>query len=88
MLRGRGRAYAPLQFLLEAEIPVVSLDVASHRRAVRLMQQYQDLPMDYADATIVVMAEALNITTIFTIDRRGFLTYAPPRGSKFQIMPE
>jgi predicted nucleic acid-binding protein len=88
ILRGRGRASAPLEFLLEAEIPIVTLDVASHARAIRLMRRYEDLPMDYGDATLVATAEALGVTEVFTTDRRGFATYAPPRGSKFLVHPD
>jgi hypothetical protein len=88
MLRGRGRAYAPLDFLLEARIPIVALDVPGHRRAVRLMQRYQDLPMDYGDASLVVSAEALDVLAIFTLDRRGFSTYASPRGARYTVLPE
>mgnify|MGYP003519719854 CR=1 FL=1 len=42
--------------------------------------------MDYADATLVLLAEALNVNEILTLDRRGFSAYrikrkqAPPRG--------
>lgn len=88
MLRGRGRAHAPLDFLITAGIPIDGLDVAGHRRAVRLMQRYQDLPMDYGDASLVVTAEALGASTAFTTDRRGFSTYASPCGVRFTILPE
>ena len=37
---------------------------------------------------LVVLAEALDITEIFTGDRRGFLKYRPPRGERFQLLPE
>lgn len=86
--RGRGRAYAALEFLLEAGIPIVPLDVPGHRRAARLMRQYRDVPMDYGDASLVVLAEVLGITTVFSLDRRGFSTYAPPRGSSYTLVPE
>lgn len=44
-------------------------------RAFRLIDQYEDHPMDLADASLVVAAEALRTTRIFTIDRRDFLAY-------------
>jgi predicted nucleic acid-binding protein len=44
-------------------------------RAFRLMDQYGDHPMDLADASLVVAAETLRTTKIFTIDRRDFLAY-------------
>jgi uncharacterized protein len=33
-----------------------------------LMEQYRDLPMDLADASLVAAAEALNLKRIFTLD--------------------
>ena len=32
------------------------------------MSQYQDLPMDFADATLVVLAEEIETDTILTTD--------------------
>ena len=87
VLRATGNAFAPLEFLLAAGIPIEPLNSAGHRRAVRLMQQYQDLPMDYGDATLVVLAEALGIGDVFTTDRRGFTAYRAPRAARFRIFP-
>jgi predicted nucleic acid-binding protein len=37
--------------------------------------------MDFADATLVLLAEALGVRDILTLDRRGFSTYRTrPRG--------
>jgi hypothetical protein len=43
--------------------------------AVSLMEKYADTPMDFADATLVLLAEALHVHDILTLDRRGFSTY-------------
>jgi uncharacterized protein len=39
------------------------------RRACALMRQYADVPMDFADASLVVAAETLGINRIITFDR-------------------
>jgi predicted nucleic acid-binding protein len=39
------------------------------------METYADHPMDLADASLVVAAEALASRRIFTIDRNDFETY-------------
>jgi predicted nucleic acid-binding protein len=44
-------------------------------RAFELMERYADHPMDLADASLVVAAEELRCTKIFTIDRDDFATY-------------
>ena len=49
---------------------------------VLLMEQYADLPMDLADASLVVAAEALTATRVFTIDRQDFLTDRVRRGHR------
>lgn len=48
---------------------------AELREAVTLMERYADTPMDFADATLVLLAEALDVDEILTLDRRGFSTY-------------
>jgi uncharacterized protein len=39
------------------------------------MQQYADLPMDLADASLVILAEQLGEGRIFSVDQRDFNTY-------------
>ncbi len=43
--------------------------------AVSLIEQYRDTPMDLADATLLLLAEALRVRDILTLDRRGFSAY-------------
>lgn len=43
--------------------------------AALLMERYADAPMDFADATLVLLAEGLGVADLATLDRRGFLTY-------------
>ena len=87
VLRGGGPPERPLEFLLAAGIPVLSIEHAGRRRAVALMKRYADVPMDYADATLVVLAEALRVRQVFTMDRRGFTAYRPQGGGAFEILP-
>ena len=42
---------------------------------VKLMEKYCDTPMDFADASLVLLAERLQIYAICTLDRRGFSTF-------------
>jgi predicted nucleic acid-binding protein len=45
------------------------------RAAADLMQRYADTPMDYADATLVLLGEDLGLNEILTLDRRGFRVF-------------
>lgn len=86
-LLGRAGRSLPLELLLAARIPIVTLERAGHEHAVRLMRRYDSVPMDYADASLVVVADALGIHKTFTLDRRGFRTYRRGDGSAFEILP-
>jgi predicted nucleic acid-binding protein len=55
--------------------------------AVSLMEKYADTPMDFADATLVLLAEETGAGEIFTLDRRGFSTYRTRKGKAFRIIP-
>ncbi|MFQ5702730.1 MAG: type II toxin-antitoxin system VapC family toxin [Gemmatimonadales bacterium] len=85
--RGGASAGLPLEFLLAARIPILGLELHLHRQAARLMTHYADLSMDYADATLVVLAQALQIATAFTTDRKGFAVYRAAHNREFDIVP-
>lgn len=52
-------------------------------RAFELMEQYDDHPMDLADASLVVAAEAIQTRKVFTLDRSDFETYRVRRGHRY-----
>jgi uncharacterized protein len=52
-----------------------------------LMHRYADRPMDFADATLVHIAEREGLNTILTIDHDDFETYRIGRNAKFRILP-
>jgi len=54
--------------------------------AARLMEKYADTPMDFADATLVLLAEDLGVLDILTLDRRGFSTYRTSKGKPFRLV--
>lgn len=53
---------------------------AELRRAAKLMAGYRELPMDYADATLLLLADRLDLDDVLTLDRRGFSAYRSPQG--------
>jgi uncharacterized protein len=52
-----------------------------------LMARYADRPMDFADATLVHVAEREGLRTILTIDHADFETYRIGRNAKFRVLP-
>jgi len=51
-----------------------------------LMETYSDTPMDFADASLVVAAEVLGITRIFTLDSH-FYAYRINGKTPFEVIP-
>jgi predicted nucleic acid-binding protein len=85
--RGRARASLVIDFLLDADVPILSLDRAAVRHAARLMDRYVAVPMDFADAALVTLANGLDLSTVLTTDRRGFRAYRTAGGKAFRIFP-
>ena len=54
---------------------IFDLETTHIDRMITLMEKYADLPMDMADASLVVLAEQLNSGRILTVDRRDFSVY-------------
>ena len=76
-----------LDMLLDLEIPIVSIEHRGLRTAARLMDQYSSVPMDFADATIVALAEVFGIHRVLTLDRRGFSVFRSAIGERFDVLP-
>lgn len=74
-LRSRAIALVPIG---EDEVPELE----------SLMKQYGDRPMDFADATLVLLARRLGIRTILTVDHNDFETYRIQGRQPFRILPE
>jgi predicted nucleic acid-binding protein len=45
------------------------------------------LPMDFADASLVVACERHDVTHVFTLDRKHFSIYRPKHTRSFQLLP-
>jgi len=57
------------------------------RAAADLMSKYADTPMDYADATLLLLAEDLGVSEILTLDRRGFTVFRTRSRRALRLMP-
>jgi uncharacterized protein len=55
-------------------------------RMPALMEQYFDLPMDLADASLVALAEERRLGQVFTLDA-DFRVYRLPSGQAFEVVP-
>jgi predicted nucleic acid-binding protein len=55
-------------FVIEGGVDIASLLATDLPRFRSLMSKYSDLPMDLADASLLVIAERLGIDRIYTLD--------------------
>lgn len=71
-----------MEFVSEGGLSLLFLDEETLLRCFELMAQYADAPMDFADASLVAMAESRNSRKVFSIDRSDFATYRIKRGHR------
>jgi uncharacterized protein len=73
---------------LDAELVKIDFRVENHvNRIITLLQRYENVPMDYADACVVVMAEQekYRAHTILTVDDTDFNIYRRNGREAFNI---
>lgn len=76
-----------VDFLLASQTEVHECtSVARLTEAAELMAKYQDTPMDFADATLVLLGETSKTNAVCTLDRRGFRTYRTRRRLAFKLV--
>jgi uncharacterized protein len=69
-------------FLMKGGATIHRPTDAEIERSFELMERYRDLPMDFADASIVAAAETLRARQVFTLDARHFGVYRARRGHR------
>jgi predicted nucleic acid-binding protein len=83
----RNGGAACLDFVLEGGALLVPSSDLSIKRCRTLLEKYADLPIDFADATLIVLAEELNTDVVFTFDS-DFRIYRIRGRKHFRIVPE
>ena len=73
---GRGRAAALIRVEPVYDYPMIS----------KILDRYADLPCDYADATLIELAERTGVAAIATIDQRDFSIYRTRGRRRFRIL--
>jgi len=74
-----------LEWIYRGGVEICPIEVAAIKRIKQLMLKYAELPMDFADACLVYLAEKLKMDTILTIDR-DFSIYRIRGRKKFKII--
>jgi uncharacterized protein len=85
--RELGESKSVWRLLSSGAIEILSIANHELRDIQRLMFDYADHPMDFADATLVHIAAREGISLILTIDYSDFETYRIAGRKRFIILP-
>lgn len=58
-----------LKWIIIGGIEVFEVQKGHLSKIIELQKKYSDLPMDFADATLLIAAESLDINKVFSIDK-------------------
>jgi predicted nucleic acid-binding protein len=83
----RREVEAAWRFVRSGAITIAPLANADLPEIDHLMARYRDRPMDFADATLVHLANRESLTTVFTVDHDDFQTYRIDGRRRFRIVP-
>ena len=75
-----------LDFVIESLVELIPSDRAGLKRTKDLMTKYADLPMDYADASLVSLAMETGINRIATFDKKDFGIYSLAGTKEFIVV--
>jgi uncharacterized protein len=90
LIRHRGSAQAARAFLRDVaagRFLVAGLSPEEHALAARLDEQYADLELGLADASVVVLAKRFRTTRLLSFDERDFRAVTPLGGGHFTLLP-
>lgn len=73
--------------IIDGDFRLESLTAVDLPRILELMRQYADSNIGFVDASIVAVAERLNIRQVITLDRRHFGLIRPRHCLTFTILP-
>jgi predicted nucleic acid-binding protein len=66
----------------------VDVTTADYERMAELVEQYADFPLGGTDASLIAIAERLEVTKVATLDRRHFGSIRPGHTDAFTLLPE
>ena len=56
-------------------------------RIAELVHAYRDLPLGSVDASVIALAERLDVATVATLDLRHFSVVAPQHCERLELLP-
>lgn len=76
-----------LTALAEGDFQTVDLTSTDYRRMAELVEQYADFPLGTTDASVIALAERLDVREVATLDRRHFTVVRPRHVDALTLLP-
>jgi predicted nucleic acid-binding protein len=76
-----------LDAIAEGELQLEDLERNDYARTSELVTIYADLPLGMVDASVVAVAERLDVREVATIDHRHFSVVRPRHVDAFTLLP-
>ena len=76
-----------LRSVAAGELRRVDLTDTDWDRVLELVETYADLDLGLVDASVIVVAERLGVTTLATINHRDFTVVRPRHTDAFDLIP-
>jgi predicted nucleic acid-binding protein len=73
--------------LVNSNVIIEGINKTDLKKVAEILTQYADSELDFVDATIVAIAERMNITKILTLDQHIFSIINPQHCANFEILP-
>lgn len=85
---GQRAESAFLRALGNGDFELTELLPRDSERMAELVEQYADLPLGTTDASVIALAERLEVAEVATLDRRHFSVVRPRHVSALMLLPE
>ncbi len=86
-VRGASPEASFLRSLVTGDFRLEPIGPTDVSRAAELVETYADLRLGMVDATVVAVAERLNVAELATLDRRHFTVVRPAHTAAFTLLP-
>ena len=73
--------------VVAGEFKHVAITAADLARTAELVRTYADLPLGAVDASVIAVAERLNLTDVASLDRRHFTVVRPKHVNALNLLP-
>ncbi len=84
---GPGREAAFLRLVIDDAVSVVDLNDQDWQRCVELIETYTSLGLGLVDASVIAIAERLELNEIATMNTRDFTVVKPRHCLAFTLLP-